>query len=148
MRLFALLLLIFLTTCNNDDDVDDCALVLPAPPSFLLKFEDTAGNSLIGTTFVQDSFRLYNPNYEQYIKPQPFGAPDELLVIFSDINSDETYFLELDSQDTDTLQIGHSIEAGICFDIDRLELFIYNSEVLYNSEESTVGSGSFVIVKE
>ena len=148
MRIFAFLLCcLFLSCGSNDDDDVDCSLVIPAPPIIYLKFEDSMGNSLIGNTFVQDSFRLFNPNTELYIKPQEFGSPDELAIWLPDIESEATYFLELNEEDNDTLVIGHQIFPDPCFSIERLTFFSYNSEILYDTN-FVIGLNTFVILKE
>lgn len=147
MRWFYLLVLLtFLISCDNNDDID-CTNAIPPASNFLLKFEDQAGNSLIGTTYVQDSFKLYNPNSTVYLKPYNSGPSDQLVVWMPDINSGETYFLELDATDTDTLIINHSEMSDDCFTYSVLDSFIYNNEVLYD-ENSSFFNELFTIIKE
>ena len=147
MKKIALLILfcIGLFSCSNDDV--DCSLVQPPPSNMLLKLEDTDGNSLIGTTFVQDSFKLHNTSSTIYLKPYATGPQDELVFWFDEINSNATYYLELSPTDTDTLSVGHTTINDVCFSYKVLNSFIYNTEIIYD-DNSEVNSNYFVIVKE
>ena len=128
---YALLLGCILINCSNNDDTD-CSTVLPPPNNFTLKLVDQAGNSLIGNTFVQDSFKLYNNSETLYIKPFPTGFQDELVIFMSEVTNNQEYYLELDQTDTDTLVVNHSINQTDCFSFYILQSFLYNAETIYD----------------
>ena len=144
-KLFLVTLCASLISCGNDDDTVDCSLVLPPPSNMIIKLVDGDGNSLIGTTFVQDSFKLSNPTSTTYIRPYTSGAQDELVIWYDNIDSDATYFLELSSEDSDTLVVGHSTVVGDCFSFKTLDSFLYNNETLFDGSSN---SDFFIITKE
>jgi hypothetical protein len=147
-KIFYLLAIFCLTSCGNNDDDSNCSdtTFLPPPEGIYLKLVDTDGMSLIGSTFVQDSFKLSNTNATLYLKPDTFGPQDELFVWFNSINSQETYYLELSETDTDTLNIGYSLRDNECFSFLGLDTFIYNNELLYDG--APIGNGVYPIVKD
>lgn len=145
MRKWMLLPCILFLYCTND--VVDCSLAIPPDSTFLLKYEDMDGNSLIGNIYLQDSFKLRSLNSTIYLKPRPFSVEDQLAVWLNDIINNEIYYLELSETDTDTLQIEHSLVETNCFSYSVLESFKYNNELLYEIGELEFG-GLFVIIKD
>jgi hypothetical protein len=129
MKKIVFIFCFIILSCNNNDDTD-CSTVLPPPNYFQISFEDIDGNSLIGNVYVQDSFKLRTVNTIQYLKPQQ----DRLLIRYEEIISNETYFLELNEADTDTLIVKYSHIQTDCFINFILETFTYNQDILYDSQ--------------
>ena len=129
------LLTLAVGACNKTDCGD------PAPDYLLLHIQDSDSNNLIGTTYVGESFDLYNADTVIKVGPEPYGA-DYLLSIFPGfLISDTPYFLKLSESDIDTLEITwHLAESG-CYTYHHVTNLRYN-DVFYS------GSGYIEIFKE
>ncbi len=130
MRIFVLFLglllsLTMITSCEGDEDkFPDCSLVLCPPNSFLLNYQDTDGNPLINTVFVKDSFKLFNPTSTQFIRTLP--EENRLAVLYERIESGANYFLELDTDEIDTLMFHYTTRAETCCTIFTLDSLQFN----------------------
>jgi len=133
-KFYALVIVLVILSCGNDDDNCSDTAFLPPPQGIYIKLVNSAGDPLIGTIFVKDSFKLSNPAETVYVKPDRFGAQDELFIGYDAVTSGETYFLELDETDTDTLRMEHSLKESRCFDFRSLDTFTYNGQLLYDDE--------------
>ncbi|NNL81727.1 MAG: hypothetical protein HKO67_14665 [Flavobacteriaceae bacterium] len=130
-------LFILCCSCADDDDVD-CSSALPPPNWFEIGFFDTNGNALIGTTYNQETFRLYNSSEETFISKVPFSSPEYLQVRFDSINPQTEYFLELSATDQDTLVFDFSLSNGPCFSWFVLEGLTYNGDEIPLSDNSRI----------
>ena len=150
MRLTFIFLILFSFSCGTSDDVD-CSLAtigLPPSSSFFFKYENSQGELLLETTYIQDSFKVFNSQTEFYIQREPNIISDHGLRfnLFS-IDQDDTYYIELNSQDTDTLIIGFTENVGPCFTFRNLTELSYNNDELYNFDTSP-SQEQFTIIKE
>lgn len=145
MKKYVLLFTICLFFLSCGDDDVDCSLAIPPPNNVLFQLQDPQGNLLIGTTFLQDSFKLFNPSSTVYLKPVT-SFSGTLSISFPDIESSDTYFLELSSTDTDTLSLDFNTTPSDCFTSYSLNSFIYNNLVIY--DENAPSSSVYTIIKE
>lgn len=149
MRFLFVLFFLCLFSCGTSDDVDCSLATVGLPPlSFIfMNFENNQGEQLLESTYLQDSFKVYNAQVEFYIKRQFEGSDDGLLFDLFSIDQSDTFYLELDQHDIDTLFIGYTQNVGPCFTWRNLDQLIYNEEELYNSNNSTPQI-HFTIIKE
>lgn len=125
-----LLLFVFILTlfsCGSDDN-PDCSRVFPPPNWFELGFIDEQGQSLIGTVYQQDEFRIFNANSEAFIAPINGGDLTKLQVRFPDFESNTQYFIEFATEDIDTLNFIFETTQRPCFLTYDLKQVIYNGE--------------------
>ncbi|GAB5399839.1 MAG: hypothetical protein Aureis2KO_14240 [Aureisphaera sp.] len=125
---FLLVLLGFtlFASCEGDEDTGpNCAAVLCPSNSAFLDYRDSDGNPLINTVFVKDSFKFFTPSTTQYIKPLPDGD-NRLAVFFGTIETGTTYFLELDTEEIDTLNFNFTTTSTSCCTITTLDSLFYN----------------------
>ncbi|MBT8288373.1 MAG: hypothetical protein HKN00_08865 [Flavobacteriaceae bacterium] len=127
---------VVLLSCGEDDV--DCSAVLPPPNWFEIGFFDTQGNALIGSVYQQEEFRLYNDNTELLLRPVPFGDPERLQVIFSNIQSNIEYYIELTATDTDTLHFNYETINGPCFSFSNLTEVIFNGRTIEFEDDSRI----------
>jgi hypothetical protein len=139
--LFIIIVLVF--SCEGDEDISpNCSAVLCPADQFYLTYRNTAGDTLIGTTYVQDSFKLSSPSNVIYIKPIP-GNEGSLAIFYHQVETDLDYALELSATETDTLNFEFlSIKANCCIDSSMSELIYNNTPIPAESEDF------YVIIKE
>ncbi len=109
------------TNCEKDNTHCD-----PPPNSFNIEIQDTQGNNIFDNQFNQDAVKLYRDNDTI---PISWRNENQLFIGFELIQSNEAYFLELSSLDTDTISIQwHSNgESEICKNY-FLDSLAYNNE--------------------
>lgn len=129
------ILIVVLSSC----DWNQCVNEKPLPSFFEINLIDSLENSLVGSVYVKDSFRLYSANSEQYIRPIPYGNPSLLQIYFSKIESASTYYLELDASDTDTLEFVFSSNKGKCGTSYTMYSINYNGTQVQISSQNTYG---------
>ncbi len=145
MKKIALTLVIAITVmaCSNSDDDTAC---IPPFPGWELVLVDANQNPLIGTQFVQDSFKLSNSQATTYVRPTPFGTGNDVQIVLPDLISGADYYLELSQTDSDTLNIEYEEFDGSCGPAYRTLRFQYNDQLIYD------GQGNFpnpaVVVKD
>lgn len=117
-------------SCEGDEDRSpNCAAVLCLADQLYLTYRNTMGDTLIGTTFIQDSFKLSSPTNVLYIKPIP-GNRGNLAIFYQQLETDIDYTLELSPTETDTLNFTFStILADCCIDSSMQELQ-YNGNIV------------------
>lgn len=142
-RLIFLGILVFLMACEGDEDTGpDCSTVLCEANEFLFTYRDTAGNPLIGTQFVQDSFKLSSPSTTLYLKPRAFFADNQLPVFYHEVESGQEYILELSETESDTLQFTFTtVTANCCVD-STMQEFLLNG-----NPQNPVAEDSYVLIK-
>ena len=130
-------------SCEGDEDRGpNCSAVLCLADQFYLTYRNTAGDTLIGTTYVQDSFKLSSPSNVIYIKPIP-GNEGSLAIFYQQVETDLDYALELSATETDTLNFNfYSIYADCCIDSSMTELKHNNTVIPAESEDF------YVLIKE
>lgn len=130
-------------SCEGDEDRSpDCSAVLCLADQFYLTYRNTAGDTLIGTTYVQDSFKLSSPSDVIYIKPIP-GNEGSLAIFYQQLEAGIDYAFELSTTETDTLGFNFfSIYADCCIDSSMTELKHNNTPIMAESEDS------YVLIKE
>lgn len=147
LRRFSLTLLVSLTlllSCEGEEDkFPDCSAVLCPPNSVLLDYQDPNGNPLINTVFVRDSFKLYNPTSTQYIRTLSSETDNRLLIRFDSILSGGTYFLELDTDEVDTLRFDYSTRETTCCFVYTLDSLRHNGDLISMPYPETI-----VLVRE
>ncbi len=132
--------LILICSCDGKEDREvNCSNVLCAADQFLITFRDASGVSLIGTQFVKDSFKLSSANSVQYVKPIPFGDPEDLAIFYGKVESDSKYAIQLSTTETDTLRFTFSTEVGSCCTTSTME------ELLFNGTENTSEEDNFYV---
>lgn len=141
---FLFIFLLLSGSCSTNDDTPECD-IFPAP-NFEITLQDAAGNPLIGTEYLQDSFKLSTNTSVQYLKPIRFGSQENLAIWFPDITSGIEYFLELSETDADTLKVDYLLNDEPCSNGFIFDRFTYNQEVLYENEG--LSAGVIVILKD
>lgn len=138
-----IILVVFAFSCEGDEDgYPNCSAVLCPADQFFLTYRNTAGDTLIGTTFVKDSFKLSSPSDVIFIKPVA-GNSGNISIFYQQLESDIKYTLELSDTEIDTLNFNSvSITANCCIDSSMSELLYNNSTVTAESEDF------YVIIKE
>lgn len=136
-KLIGIVIVVFLFSCTKETGVD-CTTVLPPPNWFEISIDNSAGDQLIYSVYVRDSFLLYNANSSQFLKPLAFaGDPSYLRVAFPDIESGVEYYLELDTLDTDTLVFNFSEKVTECYSSYSLHEIVYNGYLTPIEEETS-----------
>lgn len=98
----------------------------PAPNNLLLHIQDQDSNNLIGTTYVGETFDLYNSDTIIKIGPEPFGADYLLNINPGALISDSPYFLRLSESDIDTLEITWHLSQSGCYTYNKVTNLKYN----------------------
>ncbi len=127
-------MLLLLIACNKEsfEEVNnDHTLCLPPPNSFFLTLENEAGDNLLETVYLQDSFIIYNSDTLILTKT----SNNYWWIGFEFYESGTDYYLDLSETDTDTIALYWHSECeegcGPCYFIDSL---FYNS-VLQNTND-------------
>lgn len=130
-KILLLLISVIFLGCEGDEDRGaNCANILCALDQVRLTYRNVAGDTLIGTTFVQDSFKLSSTTQVLYLKPQPVDNPDKLAIYYGDLESGVDYELELSTTEKDTLNFTFStLYADCCINSTMQELRYNNNAV-------------------
>ncbi|MFT5437765.1 MAG: hypothetical protein ACI840_002425, partial [Ulvibacter sp.] len=99
--LLVIIIALFFSCEGEEDRSPDCSAVLCPADQFYLTYRNTAGDTLIGTTYVRDSFKLSSPSRVIYIKPIP-GNEGNLAIFYHQVETNLDYTLELSTTETDT----------------------------------------------
>ncbi|MEL6809994.1 MAG: hypothetical protein AAFP76_01520 [Bacteroidota bacterium] len=135
---------LFCLGCEGDEDrFADCSTVLCAADQFVLTYQDGDGNPLIGTVFVQDSFKLASIDTILYIKPIPFGEEENLALLYANIESNTKYGLELSETITDTLRFDFTTVNGTCCVTSTMEALRLNGTIVPETE-----TNFYTLIKE
>lgn len=136
-KILPLLIAVLILGCEGEEDrMANCELVSCVTDHFRLTYKNAAGDPLIGTTFVQDSFKLSSSNQVLYLKPQPEANQDKLAIYYGDLESGINYALELSATETDTLNFTFStVLADCCIDSSMQELRYNNNIVAAESND-------------
>ena len=68
-KVFLISIVVLCFSCEGDEDRSpNCSTVLCLADQFQLTYRNTAGDTLIGTTYIQDSFKLSSPLNVIYIR--------------------------------------------------------------------------------
>jgi hypothetical protein len=123
-------------SCEGDEDRSpDCSAVLCPADQFYLTYRNTVGDTLIGTTYIQDSFKLSSPSNVIYIKPIP-GNEGNLAIFYHQVETDLDYAIELIANEIDTLNFKFlSISSNCCIDSSMSELIYNNAPIPAESED-------------
>ena len=142
-KVLLVIIIALIFSCEGDEDRGpDCSAVLCPADKFYLTYRNTAGDTLIGTTYVQDSFKLASQSDVIYIKPVP-GTEGTLSIFYYKLETDLDYALELNETETDTLNFSFlSVYSDCCTDSSMLELTYNNTPTPADSEDS------YVLIKE
>jgi len=143
-KLLLLSLLSLAIACNEDDN--DTTLCIPPNPVFEFTLRDVNQNPLLGTVFVQDSFKLSNNRSTVYLKPTPQGDEENLQVIMPDIISGVDYTLELSDTENDIVRISYEIVTESC-GAHRLTSFVYNGQTIYTFDSQVPRPQPIVVIK-
>jgi len=135
-KVFLISIIALCLSCEGDEDRSpNCSTVLCLADQFQLTYRNTAGDTLIGTTYIQDSFKLSSPSKVIYIKPIP-GNEGNLAIFYQQLESDIDYALELSTTETDTLNFNFlSMYANCCIDSSMIELTYNDTPTLPESED-------------
>jgi hypothetical protein len=123
-------------SCEGDEDRSpNCSSVLCLADQLYLTYRNTAGDTLIGTTYIQDSFKLSSTTNVVYVKPIP-GNEGNLAIFYQQLETNIDYALELSATETDTLNFKFlSIYANCCTDSSMTELKYNNTSIPAESED-------------
>ncbi len=125
--LFLLSLPLLLMACEGEEDRQaDCSTVLCAADEFYLDYKDVDGNPLIGSVFVQDSFKLSSPTSTIYLKVNSFGPENLLPIAYRSVESGADYALELSPTASDTFNFTFTTNNGPCCFTSTMSDFKYN----------------------
>lgn len=119
---------IIIQACNP------CKNVLPPPSYFELIFVDSSNQNLLGTTYNQSSFKLYNGNSTNWLNYDPALQGELLRIGFESIMSNTIYYLDLSSNDTDTIQVDFTSTAEKCYNTYSIVSFNYNGKSLNTNQ--------------
>ncbi|NND88150.1 MAG: hypothetical protein HKM28_02760 [Flavobacteriaceae bacterium] len=139
--LSCLMIFMLIIGCTSDDS-NPCANVLPSPNNLLLDIQDSQGNSLIGTVYVQDSFRLRTNNSVTYVQSQEIDDAAALSIFFTQLESGESYYLDLSETETDTLRVNYTATPNECFVAYEID------QVVYNGEDGTIDQNLVTVTKD
>ena len=136
-KILLLLISIMLLGCEGEEDrMANCSGIICVSEQVRLSFRNAAGNPLIGTTFVQDSFKLSSSNQVLYLKPQPTDNEENLAINYTDLASGVDYTLELSATESDMLNFTFSsVYADCCTDFFMQQLRFNNNVVATESED-------------
>ena len=135
-KILLIIMIALFFSCEGDEDRSpNCSAVLCRADQFYLTYLNTQGDTLIGTTYIQDSFKLSSQSNVIYIKPIP-GNVGNLAIFYQQLEKDIDYTLELSTTDTDTLNFKFlSIYANCCIDSSMTELKYNNTPIPAESED-------------
>ena len=117
---------LFLACEGEEDRMVNCSNILCVVDQFRITYKNAAGDPLIGTTFVQDSFKLSSSNQILYLKPQPIDNFDNLIIKYGDLESGVDYELELSAVVGDTLNFTFSTMQADCCTDSSMQSLQYN----------------------
>jgi hypothetical protein len=142
-RALLVLIIALVFSCEGEEDRSpDCSAVLCPADQFYLTYRNIVGDTLIGTTYIQDSFKLSSPSSVIYIKPIP-GNEGNLAIFYHQVETDLDYSLALRANEIDTLNFKFlSISSNCCVDSSMSELIYNNAPIPAESE------GLYVLTKE
>ncbi|MFT4669156.1 MAG: hypothetical protein ACI9AT_002230 [Ulvibacter sp.] len=133
--LLVIIIALFFSCEGEEDRSPDCSAVLCPADQFYLTYRNTAGDTLIGTTYVRDSFKLSSPSRVIYIKPIP-GNEGNLAIFYHQVETNLDYTLELSTTETDTLNFNFlTILSYCCFDSSMSELLFNDTSIPAESED-------------
>lgn len=122
-------------SCEEDTHCD------PPPDWFSIEIHDEQGNNLFGNIFLQDSIKLYNETDSVIID---WINENQLQIGFELIQSNEIYFLELSSEDIDTIQIEYH---SITYEEPCTNYFV--DEIIFNNKTVTeLDSEPIILIKD
>ncbi len=135
-KVLLVIIIALVFSCEGDEDrFPNCSAVLCPADQFYLTYRNTLGDTLIGTTYIQDSFKLSSPSNVIYIKPIP-GNEGNLAIFYHQVETDIDYALELNGTETDMLNFKFlSIKSNCCIDSSMSELIYNNAPISAESED-------------
>lgn len=143
-KVLLIFVVIFVYACDGKEDREaNCDTVLCATDEFVISLRDTSGMPLIGTEFVQDSFKLSSTNSTIYVKPILFGTEETILIPYAQIESDVRYDLELSATEIDPFRFIFSTEFGSCCTYSTMEELRYNG-----NEQSPEATRFYVLIRQ
>lgn len=122
----------FFASCS--DKYNECDTLYPALPEAGISIVDNDGNSLIGEDNLYKPSEISLTREEQNI-PLDFFENDGKMIIFfyyGEIQEGTDYFLKLNSEETDVINLDLRIDEGVCFDILKIETFLYNNQEIHS----------------
>lgn len=122
----------FFASCS--DKYNECDTLYPALPEAAISIVDNDGNSLIGEDNLYKPSEISLTREEQNI-PLDFFENDGKMIIFfyyGEIQEGTDYFLKLNSEETDVINLDLRIDEGVCFDILKIETFLYNNQEIHS----------------
>lgn len=121
------LFLIISTTLNS---CNRCKNVTPPIQYFELSIVDVNNTNLLGTTYNETSFKLYNNYSEIWLNYGPTLHGEVLRIEYAQIETNAKYYLELSSTDTDTIKVDFNTTEEKCYDVYDIQSFQYNGQSL------------------
>ena len=135
-KVFLVIIIAFFFSCEGDEDRSpNCSAVLCLADQLHFTYRNTVGDTLIGTIFVQDSFKLASATNVLYIKPIPGNVPD-FAIFYQQLETDMDYTLELSPTEIDTLNFTFSTtQADCCIDSSMAELRFNDDVIMPETED-------------
>lgn len=136
--------LLILTSCSKTID-NDCATVSPPEQSIPVSIIDAEGNSLIGedNVYKPSEITLTNGSQSVFLSFYEVDEKTYMGLYYVDMLSDTDYYLKLNADETDTVNLKLKTYNTECFnELKSVETFLYN-----NQEISPSGGNPFTIQK-
>lgn len=139
--LLSILLFIF-ASCSKDN-YSDCALVSPVEPVAFISIENSEGVSLLGEDNVYKPSEITLTRGTDTLFLDFSEGNDKMVIVlfFEQFESEKDYFLNLNDDETEMLNLSLKLNPGKCFNVLSIEKF------KLNSEEIQLENGAYTIQK-